>query len=48
LFLVLDGLRDPPPGDAVVVLKPAHGLRDLLRRAPDPVQLVARVMPLDV
>src|SRR6266480_1422515 len=47
LFLVLDGLRDPPPGDAVVVVKPAQGLRDLVRRHPAPVQVVARVTPLD-
>src|SRR5213083_3248016 len=37
LFLILDGLKDPPPGDAVLVVKPAHGLRDLLRRHPAPV-----------
>src|SRR5438105_2270555 len=43
LFLILDGLGDPPPGDAVVVVKPAHGLRDLLRRRPAPVQMVVRV-----
>src|SRR3989442_4009763 len=47
LFLILDGLRDPPPGDAVVVVKPAQGLRDLLRRHPAPVQVVARGTPLD-
>src|SRR5207249_1884804 len=42
LFLILDGLRAPPPGDAVVVVKPAQGLRDLLRRHPAPLQVVAR------
>jgi len=47
LFLILDGLRAPPPGDAVVVVKPAQGLRDLLRRHPAPLQVVARVTPLD-
>src|SRR5207247_2074786 len=47
LFLILDGLRDPAPGDAVVVVKPARGLRDLLRRHPAPVQVVARATPLD-
>ena len=47
LFLILDGLGDPPPGDAVVVVKPPHGLRDLLRRRPAPVQMVVRVTPLD-
>ena len=47
LFLILDGLKDPPPGDAVLVVKPAHGLRDLLRRHPAPVQVVAPVTPLD-
>ena len=47
LFLILDGLKDPPPGDAVLVVKPAHGLRDLLRRHPAPAQVVAPVTPLD-
>ena len=36
LFLALDGLVDPPPGDAVLVMKPARGLLDLFRRRPAP------------
>lgn len=47
LFLILQGLLDPPPGHAVVVVKPARRLRDLFRRMPGPVQQVALVTPLD-
>ena len=47
LFLILQGLLDPPPGDAVLVVKPARRLRDLFRRMPAPVQQVALVAPLD-
>lgn len=47
LFLILEGLLDPPPGDAVLVMKPARRLRDLFRRMPAPVQQVAPVAPLD-
>ena len=47
LFLILQGLLDPPPGDAVLVVKPARRLRDLFRRMAGPVQQVAPVTPLD-
>ena len=47
LFLILQGLLDPPPGDAVLVVKPARRLLDLFRRMPAPVQQVAPVAPLD-
>jgi len=47
VFLILEGLLDPPPGDAVLVVKPAWRLRDLFRRMPAPVQQIARVTPLD-
>ncbi len=47
LFLILRGLLDPPPGDAVLVVKPARRLRDLFRRMPAPVQQVAQVAPFD-
>jgi len=49
LFLILEGLLDPPPGDAVLVVNPAPArrLRDLFRRTPAPVQQVAPVTPLD-
>src|SRR6266550_63313 len=43
LFLTLDGLADPPPGDAVLVVKSAARLRDLFRRRPTPVQAVVQV-----
>src|SRR6266446_1795940 len=36
LFLTLDGLVEPPPGDAVLVVRPAPRLRDLFRRPPAP------------
>src|SRR5438046_4939154 len=32
LFLILDGLSAPPPGDAVVVVEPAQGHMAMLRR----------------
>lgn len=40
LFLTLEGLVDPPPGDAVLVVKPAPRLLDLFRRRSAPVQAV--------
>src|SRR6266540_6329743 len=43
LFLTLDGLADPPPGDAVLVVKPAPRLLDLFRRRPAPVPGVVEV-----
>jgi hypothetical protein len=47
LFLTLDGLVDPPPGEAVLVVKPASRLRDVFRSRPAPVQQVVPVTPLD-
>jgi hypothetical protein len=47
LFLTLDGLRDPPPGDAVLVVRYAPRLRDIVRRPSAPVLRVAPVTPLD-
>lgn len=47
LFLTLDGLRDPPPGDAVLVVRHAPRLRDIVRRPPAPVHRSAPVTPLD-
>jgi hypothetical protein len=43
LFLTLAGLVDPPPGDAILVMKPAPRLRDLFRRRPVAVQEVVEV-----
>jgi len=47
LFLTLDGLVDPPPGDAVLVVKRASRLRDLFRRRPPVVEQTLPVSPLD-
>jgi hypothetical protein len=47
LFLTLDGLRDPPPGDAILVVRHAPRLWDVVRRPPAPVHRVAPVIPLD-
>src|SRR2546427_715553 len=43
LFLTLEGLVEPPPGDAVLVVRPAHRLLDLFRRRPALVQEVVEV-----
>ena len=43
LFLTLAGLVDPPPGDAILVMRPAPRLLDLFRRRPAPVQEVVEV-----
>lgn len=43
VFLTLAGLLDPPPGDAVLVMKPAPRLLDLFRRRPTPVEEVVKV-----
>jgi len=43
LFLTVAGLVDPPPGDAILVVKPAHRLLDLFRRRPAPVREVVEV-----
>jgi zinicin-like metallopeptidase len=42
LFLTLDGLVDPPPGDAVLVVRRAPRLLDLFRRRPAPARDTAR------
>jgi zinicin-like metallopeptidase len=42
-FLVLNGLDDPPAGDAVLVLPRSWSLLDLFRHAPEPVQIEATV-----
>src|SRR5437867_9839324 len=47
LFLTLEGLVDPPPGDAILVVTPAPRLVDLFRRRPAAVQGVVEVRPLD-
>jgi hypothetical protein len=47
LLLTLEGLRDPPPGDVVLVVRRRGGLRDLLRRPPAPTQAVTRATPLE-
>ena len=47
LFLVLDGLEDPPPGEAVLVVTPPRRLWDLFRRRPAAVQHLTPVTPLD-
>lgn len=38
LFLTLDGLREPPPGDVVLVVRRKPRLRDLFRRPHPPTQ----------
>lgn len=47
LFLTLDGVREPPPGELVAVLRRKPRLRDLLRRSGPPSvgQAAARRMP---
>lgn len=47
LFLTLAGLVDPPPGDAVLVMKPGPRLLDLFRRRPAPLQQVVEVTRAD-
>lgn len=44
-FLVLDGLDEPPRGDAVVVVRPRGGWLDALRRR-EVVSEVVRVEPV--
>jgi hypothetical protein len=46
LFLVLDGLDEPPPGDAVLVIPRRASLFDLVRR-PKVTEAVVSVEPLD-
>lgn len=45
-FVTLEGLVDPPPGQAVLVLPRRPGLRDLFRRRV-PAQLAVTVEPID-
>jgi len=47
LFLSLDGVREPPPGELVAVLRHTPRLRDLVRRAgpPSVARAVARPRP---
>jgi hypothetical protein len=45
LFLTLDGLREPPPGDAVLVLRRRPRLWDLFRRPNPPTRAAAVVRP---
>jgi hypothetical protein len=44
-FLTLEGLRDPPPGDVVLVLRRRGRLCDLVRPPSPPTQGTARVVP---
>ena len=46
LYLLLDGLVDPPPGDAVVVLRRKPSLWDLFRRRRPVTERDAEVEPL--
>jgi hypothetical protein len=46
LFLVLEGLDEPPPGDAILVVKPRSSVLDLLRRPVAPVHEVVAVEPV--
>ncbi|MBI4420655.1 MAG: metallopeptidase family protein, partial [Gemmatimonadetes bacterium] len=46
VFVMLDGIDEPPPGDAILVLRPRTSLSDLLRKAGPPIQEVAAVEPL--
>jgi len=43
LFLTLDGLLDPPPGDVILVVRSARRWLDVFRRGPAPVQQVVEV-----
>ena len=47
LFLTLEGLVDQPPGDVILVVKPAPRLLDLFRHRPAVLQGVVEVTPLD-
>jgi hypothetical protein len=44
-FLTLEGLRDPPPGDVVLVLRRRGRIWDLLRQPSPPSRAAARAMP---
>ena len=45
LFLTLEGLREPPPGDVVLVLRRRARLWDLFRRPPSPTRATAMARP---
>lgn len=45
LFLTLDGVREPPPGDVVLVLRRRPRLTDLFRRAAPPSRARVVVQP---
>ena len=47
LFLTLVGLAEPPPGEAVLVLRRRPSLFDLFRRRADPVQYKVSAEPRD-
>ncbi|HEU5262385.1 MAG TPA: metallopeptidase family protein [Gemmatimonadales bacterium] len=47
MFLSLEGLAEPPPGEAVVVLRRKASLLDLFRRTALPLQQTVAVEPLD-
>lgn len=47
LFLALEGLAEPPPGEAVVVLRRRASLLDLFRKTFPPLQQTVAVEPLD-
>lgn len=47
MFLSLEGLAEPPPGEAVVVLRRKASLLDLFRRTAPPLQQTVTVEPLD-
>ena len=47
LFLTLEGLVEPPPGDAVLVVRPAPRLLELFRRRPALMQEVVEVTVRD-
>ena len=46
-FLCLDGLADPPPGDALLVLPRRATVLDLFRKNPAPVHQTVIVKPID-
>jgi Zincin-like metallopeptidase len=45
LFLTLEGLREPPPGEVVLVLRRRPRLWDLFRRPVPPVRMTASARP---
>ena len=47
LFLTLEGLEEPPPGEAVLVFPGQRGLLDVLRRPAPPATAAATAVPAD-